>query len=233
MPVRLEESKFIISPTEMVPEESFREFPGFDEWDYSDILDAGELTPYALRKIIKWKDGKTEAFFHKVLEWEHDEYDKYSPSFDEHYICFKKNEIQNIIKKYPELLNSKVIHTMKDYDYDFQECFDIEENDDKNTEEELVKKQDKNMGLRTQAAIQVRKEKTLEDWKKAFKVMLKIFLQCQEEGPRPRTTPELEKMCARYNGSLDKSKMTFLRECLLECLGTEYVNTTGGPTIQG
>lgn len=86
---------------------------------------------------------------------------------------------------------------------------------------------------KTSTATQVRQEKSLADWKDAFKVMVPVILQCQKEGPKPRTTPELEKMCARYNGTLDKSKMAFLRECLKECLGPEHVNTTGGPTIQG
>lgn len=86
---------------------------------------------------------------------------------------------------------------------------------------------------KTSTATQVRLEKSLADWKDAFKVMVPVILQCQKEGPKPRTTPELEKMCARYNSTLDKSKMAFLRECLKECLGPEHVNTTGGPTIQG
>lgn len=86
---------------------------------------------------------------------------------------------------------------------------------------------------KTSTATQVRQKKSLADWKDAFKVMVPVILQCQKDGPKPRTTPELEKMCARYNGTLDKSKMAFLRECLKECLGPEHVNTTGGPTIQG
>ena len=101
--------------------------------------------------------------------------------------------------------------------------------------EQLKKAQVENPSpnTKTSTATQVRQEKSLADWKDAFKVMVPVILQCQKEGPKPRTTPELEKMCARYNSTLDKSKMAFLRECLKECLGPEHVNTTGGPTIQG
>lgn len=86
---------------------------------------------------------------------------------------------------------------------------------------------------KTSAATQARQEKSLANWKEAFKVVLKVCLQCRDEGPKLRTTPELENMCARNGGSLGKSKMDFLRKCLLESLGPEYLNTTGGPTIQG
>lgn len=100
-------------------------------------------------------------------------------------------------------------------------------------ETELATCREQSQNAKTSAATKARQEKNLTEWKEAFKAMLPVILQCREEGPRPRTTPELEKMCARYNGSLDKSKMAFLRECLIECLGPEHVNTTGGPTIQG
>ncbi len=90
-----------------------------------------------------------------------------------------------------------------------------------------------NPTTKTYAATQARQEKRLSEWKEAFKIMLKVCLQCRDEEPKPRTTPELKMMCARYNGSLDNSKIAFLRECLMECLGPEHVNTIGGPTIQG
>lgn len=83
--------------------------------------------------------------------------------------------------------------------------------------------------LRTEAAIEARKEKKLDEWKKAFKIMLEVVQQCRAEGPKPRTTPELEKMCTQCGGSLSKAQLTFMRECL----GPEHVNTVGGPTIQG
>lgn len=86
---------------------------------------------------------------------------------------------------------------------------------------------------RTSAATQARQEKKLTEWRGAFKVMLKVVLQCQAEGPRSRTTPELENMCARHDYKPTGEQIKFLRKCLLETLGSDYVNTTGGPTIQG
>ncbi len=87
---------------------------------------------------------------------------------------------------------------------------------------------------RTSAATQARQEKKLTEWRGAFKVMLKVALQCQAEGPKSRTTPELKNMCARHDYPKPTGEqIKFLRECLLETLGSDYVNTTGGPTIQG
>ena len=98
---------------------------------------------------------------------------------------------------------------------------------------ELAACREQSPNAKTSAATKARQGKSLAEWKDAFKDMVPVILQCQKEGPKQRTTPELETMCTRYGVTLDKTKMTFLRECLLECLGTEYVNTTGGPTIQG
>lgn len=85
---------------------------------------------------------------------------------------------------------------------------------------------------RTQAATEARQEKILAEWKDAFKVMLKVCLQCRDEGPKQRTEPEITKKCNQY-GELSRSKIAFLRECMAECLGPEYINKKGGPTIQG
>lgn len=84
---------------------------------------------------------------------------------------------------------------------------------------------------RTQAATQARQGKALAEWQKAFKVMLPVVLQCQAEGEKARTRADLDRMCGARK--LTSAQMDFLRECLRECLGPEYVNTTGGPTIQG
>ena len=100
-------------------------------------------------------------------------------------------------------------------------------------ETELAACREQSPNTKTSAATKARQEKNLAEWKNAFKAMIPVILQCQEEGPKPRTTPELATMCAKNGVTLDKTKMAFLRECLRECLGTEYVNTTGGPTIQG
>lgn len=97
----------------------------------------------------------------------------------------------------------------------------------RNTPQAEIKK----VAEKTRAATQARQGKALAEWQKAFKVMLPVLLQCQAEGEKARTRADLDRMCG--DRKLTSAQMDFLRECLRECLGPEYVNTTGGPTIQG
>lgn len=91
--------------------------------------------------------------------------------------------------------------------------------------------QNEQITARTQQATKAKQEKNLAKWQGAFKVMLPVFLRCQAEGEKARTRADLDRMCG--DRKLTSAQMDFLRECLRECLGPEYVNTTGGPTIQG
>lgn len=217
--IELEESKLIVHPRKMVPEDSFKEFPGFDEWDYSDMLEAGELTPYALRKIIKWKNGKIEAVFHRVLVWGGG-YNSL-PDFGGYYICFIDEEVKNILKKYPELTESKVIKNHEDYDYDFSEEFGFEESQE---EEILSGSQTKNKQERIRIASEKRQENILSMWKKVIPAMMKVYHRCMIEGEKPRQGPDFNCMFNELNAELTDTQMAFFRSCLPE----GYKDTEGG-----
>lgn len=92
-----------------------------------------------------------------------------------------------------------------------------------------TQKVSKNSTGRTQSATEARREKTLSEWKDAFKIMALVIMECFTGEPKKRTRGELQAMCSKCGGRLSHAQLDFLRDCLPD----EHVNKEGGAPVQG